>query len=237
MERIKTVPLLVFLVLLALLVSLGFWQLNRAEEKRQLIALQTQRQQQELINLTATIPDDPGLLLYTKVQMTGSFDNNHQFLLDNQIHQGRAGYYVFTPFRFNNATKAILVNRGWLPIGAKRTDLPDISLDSSEITLVGAINRFPSPGIKLAGAEIPGKTWPAVIQIIDTQVLAKHLGYDLFSFQIELDKVAADGYVRDWKRTGTMPPEKHLAYAGQWFLLALTLTVLFIKFGIRKNKA
>jgi surfeit locus 1 family protein len=236
-QRIKTLPLLVFLGLLALLISLGFWQLNRAEEKRQLIVLQTQRQQQELINLTATSPDDLELLLYTKVHVTGSFDNNHQFLLDNQIQEGRAGYYVLTPLRVSNSTKAILVNRGWLPVGAKRTDLPDISVGSLEISLVGIINRFPSPGIKLAGAEIPGKIWPAVIQVIDTQVLAKHLGYDLFSFQVELDKSAPLGYVREWKHTATMPPEKHLAYAGQWFLLALTLTVLFLKFGIRKNKA
>jgi len=65
--------------------------------------------------------------------------------------------------------------------------------------------------------------------------LSEKLGYALLPFQIELDKSMANGYKRDWKSRQLMPPEKHIAYAVQWFGLALTLTVLFIGFS-RKSR-
>ncbi len=235
LQRIKLIPFIAFLVMLLVLISLGVWQLNRAEEKRQIIALQDQRKDKEIVSLTDSTLDDHNKLLYNKVQVTGHFDINHQFLLDNQVRDGKAGYYVLTPIRLKNQTKAVLVNRGWLPLGRNRNELPEISLKAKELTVFGRANHFPSPGIKLAGAEIPGKTWPAVVQVVDAQVLAKYLGYNLFNFQVELDQNSPDGFKRDWKHKEVMPLEKHLAYAGQWFLLAMTLTLLFFKYGI-KNK-
>jgi len=63
--------------------------------------------------------------------------------------------------------------------------------------LRGRINRFPGVGIKLAGAEIPTEGWPSVLQVVDSQILAKKLGYSVFPFQIELDKGLPDGFNRE----------------------------------------
>jgi surfeit locus 1 family protein len=232
--KYQRTPLIAYLCLLPILIALGVWQLNRAEEKRALLKLQEQRQSTETLFLSATIPDNSDALLYKPIQALGHYDGDHQYLLDNQVNKGRAGYFVLTPFRLKNESKAVLVNRGWLPLGKSRTDLPDIDVDSKEITVTGRINRFPSVGLKLAGAEIPENSWPALVQVIDTNVLAKQLTYPLFDFQVELDKQSTNGFTREWQAPHTMTPEKHIGYAVQWFLLAITLTVLFIKYGFKK---
>lgn len=233
--KYKRAPLIAYLCLLPILLTLGVWQLNRAEEKRALIRLQEQRQSSKILVLSATMPDSAEALLYKPIQAVGYYDGNHQYLLDNQVSKGKAGYFVLTPFRLNNENKAVLVNRGWLPLGKGRSDLPDIGVDMGETAITGRINHFPTVGLKLAGAEIPTDGWPAIVQVIDAHVLAKQLGYPLFDFQVELDMGAANGFKREWQESLTMTPEKHVAYAVQWFLLAITLTVLFIKYGFKKQ--
>jgi len=106
--------------------------------------------------------------------------------------------------------------------------LPPVQFKSQQTMLRGRINRFPGVGIKLAGAEIPTEGWPSVLQVVDSQILAKKLGYSVFPFQIELDKGLPDGFNREWQTTTIMSPEQHTAYAIQWFALAFTLTILFI---------
>jgi surfeit locus 1 family protein len=54
-------------------------------------------------------------------------------------------------------------------------------------------------------------------------------------FQIELDKNLADGFKREWQTATVMPPEQHIAYALQWFGLALTLTILFFWYSFKKQ--
>jgi len=167
--------------------------------------------------------------------VTGHYDQAHQFLIDNQINAGKAGYFVLTPFVLQGETKAVLINRGWVPLNQNRSILPDVQLKKEQTVVTGRINRFPSVGIKLAGAEIPSEGWPSVVQVVDSQVLAKKLAYSLFPFQLELDKDLPEGFKREWQTTTVMLPEQHTAYAMQWFALAFTLTILFIWYSNKRN--
>lgn len=228
-------PLAVYLCLLPLLLYLGVWQLNRADEKRQLLKLQAQQATTDVLTITANTAEGLDKLLYQPVKAVGRYDGKHQYLLDNKVNKGRAGYFVLTPFRFKNANKAVLVNRGWLPVGQNRLQLPGIHVDELETVISGRVNRFPTVGIKLPGAETPTVSWPAIVQVIDSKVLSQQLDCALLDFQIELDKQADNGFTREWLEPTTMTPEKHIGYAVQWFLLAITLTALFAKYGISKK--
>jgi len=232
--RLQRTPTMVYLCLLPLLLALGSWQLGRSEEKRALIEQEQQRSAGEALHLPAAVGDDVDALRYRRVEMSGHYDSAHQFLLDNQISEGRAGYYVLTPFVLQGAEKAVLVNRGWVPLNPDRSILPDVHIKSLQTTITGRINHFPGVGIKLAGAEIPGDGWPSRVQVVDSEMLAKKLGYALLPFQVELDKASADGFKREWRTTTVMPPEQHIAYAAQWFGLALTLTILFFWYSFKK---
>jgi surfeit locus 1 family protein len=229
-------PTLTYLCLLPLLLALGTWQLGRAEEKRMFLKKQEQGSaSSEIIPLSTAIEDNVEGLRYKKVQATGHYDQGHQFLIDNQISAGKAGYFVLTPFVLQGETKAVLVNRGWISLNRDRSVLPDVQIKNEQTVVKGRINRFPGVGIKLAGAEIPTEGWPSVVQVVDSQVLAKKLAYSLFQFQVELDKDLPEGFKREWQTTTVMLPEQHTAYAIQWFALAFTLTLLFIGYSCKRN--
>ena len=211
------------------------WQLDRAEQKQAFFKAQEQGEATEPLHLSAAIENNTEALRYRKVKAAGRYDESHQFLIDNQISEGKAGYFVLTPFILKGEAKAVLVNRGWVPLNQDRSVLPDLPISQAETSISGRINNFPSVGIKLAGAELPTDTWPAVVQVVDSEILAKKLGYPLFQFQVELDKDLPDGFKREWQTTTIMLPEQHTAYAVQWFALALTLTILFIWYSRKKK--
>ncbi|WP_347989255.1 SURF1 family protein [Methylomonas sp. AM2-LC] len=235
--RLSLLGISVYIVLLVLLCSLGFWQLDRSEQKRQFLEKQQQAMADEtVINLNQQSVIDLAVSRYLKVQVHGHYDVGHQFLIDNQMQDGKPGYYVLTPFLIDNSNRAVLVNRGWLPLGAERSHLPAVEINTAVSEINGRINQFPAVGIKLKGAEIPTNSWPALVQVVDSEVLAAKLAYGLYNFQIELDAEASEGYKRQWKISAIISPEKHLAYAVQWFGLALALTGLFIWISSRKLK-
>lgn len=225
------IPLLLYLALVALLVSLGFWQLGRADEKKIFLTKQQVSADKDVIKLKPGIDTDPESLRYRKIEITGRYDEEHQFLIDNQIVNGQAGYFVMTPLIIDGGETAVLINRGWLALNKDRRVLPDVSISALNATVLGRVNNFPVVGIKLAGAEIPTDGWPSVVQVVDSNILANRLGYALVPFQVELDGEMSEGFKREWRKNTVIPPEKHIAYAVQWFGLAITLTILFIWFN------
>ena len=229
------IPLLLYLALVTLLISLGFWQLGRADEKKIFLTKQQVSADKDVISLKSIVDADPESLRYRKIEINGRYDKEHQFLIDNQIVNGQAGYFVMTPLLVDGMKNAVLVNRGWVVLNKDRRVLPDVSISTLQVKLLGRVNNFPSVGLKLDGAEIPADGWPSVVQVVDTDILANRLGYSLFPFQVELDITMDDGYQREWRKSEVMPPEKHIAYAVQWFGLAITLTILIIWFGTQRK--
>lgn len=235
MFRSSWLGLALYTLLMVLLCGLGFWQLDRAEQKRILLAQQQQAFAVDRIDLTQQSVTDLDAVRYHKVSVKGRYDTAHQFLLDNQIVDGKSGYFVLTPVFIENTNTAVLINRGWIPMGRDRSRLPDVNFEPKNDQITGRINHFPGVGLKLKGAEIPTEGWPAVVQVVDPQVLSSKLGYPVANYQIELDAEMDDGYKRVWQTATPILPEKHLAYAVQWFGLALTLTVLFIGMNTKKR--
>lgn len=223
-----------YLLLVALLCNLGFWQLRRGAEKQNMLDAQQAALSAPALDLNGDVLIDAAKFRYRPASLRGHYDPAHQILLDNQILDGKAGYLVLTPFLPGNGQAAVLINRGWVSLGKSRDVAPDLAIAGQIETVQGRINRFPEPGIRLQGAEIPGDSWPVRVQVVDTGLLAEKLGYALADYQIELNPDQAEGYRREWKTAVAIPPEKHRAYAVQWFGLALALTVLFIWHSSRK---
>jgi surfeit locus 1 family protein len=217
-------PFLFTCLLVLLFVSLGIWQLDRASEKRRLMEVYEQRQREPPILLQQD-ESDFSELRYRKARITGQYDGGHQLLLDNQIRNGQAGYQVLTPLRMEDTNSAVLVNRGWIPVGANRSSRPRVDLRQERVSVVGTIEKFPSVGLWLQNAELVSGDWPAIVQVIDSRYLAAVLGYQLLPYQVLLDETSGEGYLRT-RQPVQLSPEKHLAYAFQWFAFALTLPAL-----------
>lgn len=224
---------MVYLCLMILLVSLGNWQLSRSEEKAALLAQQEQSRSEPSVQLDLRKTNALDTMRYRSVEIQGRFDADHQFLIDNQIRHGKPGYFVMTPLITEHSEQAVLVNRGWIGLNEDRSKLPDVSIRHRQVVIKGRINKFPAVGLKLPKAEIPTDSWPAVVQVVDSRVLSDKLGYPLVDFQIEMNSESEPGYLREWTVTTTIPPEKHVAYAVQWFGLAFALTVLFFWYSCK----
>lgn len=231
--RLTLTPSIAYVLLMVLLISLGNWQLSRSSEKAAYLAEQEKQSQLPPLSLISELPADAASIRYRVVELTGRYDTERQFLLDNQIRNGKAGYFVMTPLLPKNSNTAVLVNRGWIEAGSDRQSLPDITLQKSNVTVQGRINTFPDVGYHLEGSEIPTDTWPSLVQLIDSNVVAEKLGYPLADYQIELHQAGGEGYLREWHIATVIPPEKHVAYAVQWYGLALTLTALFIWYACK----
>lgn len=219
------------LILMVLFVNLGQWQLRRADEKTALMEVREQKSSEAPLQGSA-IESLTEADRYRRIVLRGTYDTEHQFLLDNQIMDAQVGYQVLTPLKVEGRSAYVLVNRGWTPLGGSREIMPDVSIQQARVEFTGLIDRFPAVGLKLAGGEIPSPGWPARVQRLEVDALAKRLGYPLPSYQIILDESAPEGYRRDWTPPN-LAPEKSRAYALQWFLFAALTFVLWLWHGFK----
>ena len=220
-------------VLLPLLLSLGVWQLRRAQEKLELQEQYAARQGEAPIALEQLNPADD--LQYRQVTLTGRYENARSFLLDNRIHQGRAGYDLITPLVIDTNT-VVFVNRGWLPQGATREQLPEPDAIEGPVTLHGSV--YVPVGTQLVlGAVMPTDGWPRVIQTLDTRAMGAEAGFrmmDVFPYSVRLAEGAPGVLVRDWPVI-SMTPERHQGYAVQWFAMAIMLLGLYLFYSTRSS--
>jgi surfeit locus 1 family protein len=234
-------PTLVTVLLLPLLVGLGLWQLDRADQKRSLQADFAAAGAPLPLETAAAIRDLDALRRFQPVSLRGRYLPGRQFLQDSMVHDGAAGYHVLTPF-VTTAGPAILVNRGWVAQDYGGA-LPDVTIGSDSgdgpRTVTGRIARLPRPAIDV-GETAAGDGWPRLVHFPQPEDLEPLLagslnGGELLGSVLLLDPAAAEGYVRAWQPTGT-GPERHLAYALQWFAFAATLAVIWLVMFLRRRK-
>ena len=219
-------PTLLAASAIALFVVLGNWQLGRADEKRQLTNRFTAGG--PVVDWQDLPADTPR---YQPVRLNGHYDRDHQFLLDNMSHESMAGVDVLTPFVMSGGGTA-LVNRGWLPYGATRQDLPDVDVDAGQRTIVGRLDELPRPGIWLKAP--PATGWPRLVQYPHMEELSIALGVELAPRQVLLDPAVPDGYVRVWILPGTAA-DQNLSYAVQWFAFAAMAGVIWLVLSFKKR--
>ena len=226
-------PTLATLILLPFLLWLGFWQLERADWKQAIVDQHAERIREPAVELHTLLPVMPGIE-YRTVTATGSYDLDRQLLLDNRLFQGRAGYHVLTPLRLAGRDAIVLVNRGWVSVGASRTVLPELPGPGAGVRLSAMIALPPAEVFLLDTVEEPATGWPQVVQAIDIAALEERLGHELLPLVLQLDADDPHGFVREWKPVYGIPPAKHRAYAMQWFTLAVVLVMIYAGVNTRR---
>ena len=224
---------LLTLVLIVFLISLGRWQLRRADEKQALF-------DSFEAGADATLPIDrgtPPVRRYQHIEADGHYDETRQILIDNMMNGERAGYFVITPFALTGGGW-LLVNRGWVPLGASRAERPAVAVAGDERRVHGRADHMPSPGIQLGNKAPLAPPYPVVAAFPSRTDIAQLLRESAWTSATELvllDPGEPDGYVRHWTAPG-FPPMRHIAYAVQWFALAVTLFVIYIVTNLKRGK-
>ncbi len=225
---------LITIGLLAMLVSLGRWQLHRAAEKQ---ALYDSFASGTDATRSITETTQP-LARYQHVEARGRYDESRQVLIDNMFDGERVGYFVITPLELEGGGWT-LVNRGWVPLGASRAVRPNVSVPGNLRQIHGRADHLPAAGIQMGGQPGLQPPFPVVAGFPTHEEIAQLLHetrWTRASEVILLDATEPDGYARHWAAPG-FPPMRHIAYAVQWFGLALALFVIYLVTNFRRAGA
>lgn len=226
----KFVPTIVTLLLLAVLTHLGCWQLDRAAQKR-LLETALSHQRSEPLTISQLPPILNSGYRYQSLQVVGHFDNAHTLFIDNKIYRHQVGYHLLTPLQLTNGSW-LLVNRGFIA-AADRQRLPKVTNLSDKLTVNGLID-FPQNTLVLKKEPL-AEQWPLRVQALELKQLEKLLHHPLYPFILLQQGNDNTGLKRDWQLV-VFPSYRHTGYAVQWFALALTLLILYIRFTISRSK-
>jgi surfeit locus 1 family protein len=211
--------------------GLGRWQWHRAAQKSALLT-QFEAGGHDPIDLAGRRISQ--LPRYVQVRTEGRYDGQHQFVLDNISHDAQPGFEVLTPLQTTDG-RVLMVNRGWVPLGANRSQLPDVRLDeSAPLSVTGRLDDLPVVGIALGHVPpAPGPEWPKLTSFPTMSDLSTALGRPLIERQLLLNPSDRFGFVRQWQMAG-FGPARHLSYALQWWSFATLALVLYAVLNWRR---
>lgn len=210
--RARQVALVVIAVVVAAVcIRLGFWQLDRLHGRRDVNAMLAARGALSPVDLATA---DPQSLPYAHVTVAGAYDPSHEIVLSGRSYQGMAGNHILTPLVLEDG-RAVLVDRGWVP------------LDVASPPVVGAA-AAPTGRVTVSGLALPPDSIssspvspaPSVVTRIDLGVAG--LPYRLVPVYVLLqtqDPAQASGSPIPGAPP-TLDEGPHLSYAIQWFAFA-----------------
>jgi surfeit locus 1 family protein len=240
----KTLNIVAMLLLAAMvvgLISLGNWQLSRAQQRREVAAAMEQGRQRAPLELSAE-QDEQALQAWRPAVAKGVWLNQYSVLLDNRNLDGRPGLWLATPLQLADGS-AVLVLRGWLPRpvadqpGQRAQISPAITLQGApgEQTVSGSLSsRVPrlyelwSP-IAQPQSGLP-QGWPVAQEWTEASAVERMLRVQNLSIEelsrrsglrfiptvlLQVDNME-DGLKRVWPGPST-DADKNVGYAMQWF--------------------
>ncbi len=232
----------VFVAMFLCMLRLGVWQLDQAERKNIILAAAAESASTAAVAIESVNDLATAAVKHTKVKFSGKYTEQHQFLWDNRVHKGQAGYEVIAPVQLSNG-KVVLLNRGWVAPGSSRQDLPQVSLppamlESAPIEFSGLVSR-PSKGLASGESVAPSDAWPKVLQFFDYNDIERLLGVELIDVIVQPQTVEVpvqrpDYLIANWEPTASIGPARHYSYAFQWFAMAFALCVLYLVYNTKK---
>ncbi|MET1025511.1 MAG: SURF1 family protein [Pseudoxanthomonas sp.] len=217
--------------------SLGVWQLGRAEQKRALLAqVQHTLQDRKPVPLSSASQQARAWTIDWAAG-SGHFADGPAVLLDNQVREGRPGVRVYRPFVPADGGPALLVELGWQPLRGDRA-LPAVTPLPGSRQISGLLVRPPSPGL-IQGAAAAQGDGDLLVVALQPGALAAALKLETLAPRVlKLDPALPIGYPRDLDvLPNTLPPERHLGYAVQWFGLALAVLATAVVLTWRRRGA
>lgn len=224
------------LILLPVLLGLGFWQLDRAEQKQAMQAEFTASYNKPVLVLNdyQGRDDNAEQLRWRPVIISGRYTGAAYFL-DNQVYRGEPGYRIYAPLKLSGSDDVVLVERDWQSLGSNRQQLPAIELPQREMHLQGRVVPTPATGIMLSEHRIQQMAEQRYrVQRIKPAELSNHSGTNLLPYVVRLDSARHAGDDRRAALNG-FGSERHLGYAFQWFALAATLVIIYLSVNIKRR--
>ena len=205
-----------------LFVSLGLWQVRRLQERQAFNTRVEQRLEAPPVPMEQLLTGgaDPEELSWRRVEVSGRWLPDEEVLLSPRSRDGRPGHHVLTPLQYA-AGRAVVVDRGWVPLEADEVPVDEAAPRSADVTLDGVLVAGQQPG--RFGVDVPeGRT--TYLGVVDLDRLGEQVGPELAPVYL-LAGVPTGGEL-------PLPPAlpergegSHLSYAVQWMLFAAVVVV------------
>jgi surfeit locus 1 family protein len=226
---------LVVLLVVILFVRLGFWQLDRFEERRIENTVGQARFAEDPVDIVVlldSVGPDVESLEYRRAVATGVFYPEDELMVRSQVYRSTAGFHVITPL-VGESGAAILVNRGWVSLGLDQVPAIEAPPLPGKVTVEGWVH--------LSQERPPlGPVDPAEGRLTTTSRV------DITRIQQQMEMPLAPVYlVLIGEGSGDLPISvrppvfdddgPHLGYAIQWFAFAMIGLVGYL-FLVRKQR-
>jgi surfeit locus 1 family protein len=217
-------PTLITLVMFAVLIGLGAWQMQRLHWKENLLATIKTRMAEAPVDVSSV---DASGADYRPASASGVFKYDREIYLHAISLSGEGGWHVLTPLKLDNG-KWLLVDRGFVPF--EKAETKDFYRPDGHMIIKGIArvptHHWPQP------ENDPAKNdwyWP------DLAALAKAMDVPQFMpFVLDADVVPSPGGYPIGGQTRLDIPNNHFVYALTWFGLAAALLVIYGVSGFRK---
>jgi surfeit locus 1 family protein len=209
------------------MLRLGFWQLDRAEQKQQLVEQRQTLSDADRIDLDKLIGSTDLSQMteqrYRRISVQGQYLETKPLFLDGRVHNSRVGYDVYGLFE-TRAGHRLLINRGWVYAGSSRDLLPNIAVPDLEQNLTGRLNLL------AVAPPLWDESYPAhmgsVWQYFPLQDLTAQYGQNLLPMVLELNPALAKfGLTIEWLDEDDFGVAMHKGYAFQWFSMAAAFVI------------
>lgn len=226
-------PTIAVILGMLFLARLGFWQLDRLEQRRAANAITQAQLEASPLNLNepnpaADLTQFPG----RKVVAQGSYDFSQQLVVLSQTYNNEIGFYLLTPLRLTGTEQAVLVNRGWWPT-ADQTTVENEVLEG-EVTVAGYVQLSQGLGDGRESTITADKE----IYRIDIEAIQATLPYELLPIYVAEAPAGKKNLTLPYKIVPdlSLSEGSHLSYAWQWFSFSLMLGAIYIYY-VNKNSA
>ena len=221
---------LIVIAAIGVLIWLGFWQLDRLDQRRANNARIAERWRQELFDVNREqLPENLEDLGYRRVQVSGEFDVENQIILSNQMRGNVPGVQLITPLRLDDG-RAVLVARGWIPVSEAEPEKVrqyDERADGAVIGLIQQSQSYPN-GDPVVIPESPQREW----FYLGLDAVQAQMPYELLPvFILQLPEEGRDVNALPYRTEPDRLTEgSHLSYAIQWFMFAVILGFGYIQY-------
>ncbi|NDH63900.1 MAG: SURF1 family protein [Alphaproteobacteria bacterium] len=222
-------PTLISLPILVLSLSLGVWQMERREWKRDILDRLTTNQAAAPMPLDDLLRGDPLRHEYGRVKIAGSFVHDKEFHLAARSLKNKVGLQLVTPFKTDDG-KILLFNRGWIPSEKKEPAKRAEGQGTGRVELTGIVRRNQERR-QFAPENVPDKN---VWFHVDVPLMRRLAGAPpdpkLDAFFLDADAAPNPGGVPIGGQTRLDIPNDHLKYAITWFLMVLALAGVYLAY-------
>lgn len=224
---------LLVIAAVGVMVRLGIWQLERLAERKAFNARVTAQIEQPPLELTGDALNlDLVSMEYRSVVVTGVYDHAQEIALRNRAYENHRGVDLLTPLVIAGTNRAVLVNRGWIPIEEASPDNWKKFAEPGTITVRGVIRRSQSKADFGAINDPPGKL--QLWNLVNIPRIQEQISYTLLPVYLQqsMDQpiAASNATVRPpFPIRSQVEVEisegSHLGYALQWFTFATILVL------------